>query len=323
MRLSQKLTKIIAILALLYSCGSEDHKIKNIVYINSYHLGHPPTDGITAGVLESFPADSFQVHAFFMDTKRNPSRDFIERRSSEILDSIKHIEPDIVVASDDNAIKYLVEPFHNEIRSPVVYCGVNWSADQYNLPDKQITGIIEILPVAELLQIMKAQYPGMNKMVVLNENTTTSRKTKVLLDTLFLRFKMAAEHILVDDFNSWKTAFSESNQQYDIIYLQTNGAIRNWDRNEALRFVNKHIKVPVVTCEEFMMPYAVFGLTQISREQGLLAATMAKKILEGTSPSEIPVSRNHMFTTWINQGLAERILFQPDTLLLNSARIIN
>ena len=75
----------------------------------------------------------------------------------------------------------------------------------------------------------------------------------------------------------------------------------------------------MVTCEEFMMPYAVFGLTQYSEEQGIIAAEKAKAILEGISPSDIPISRNQMSKAWINTGWADKIAFTPDKALLDKA----
>ena len=314
---------IIILILLLQSCGQKEMAKKKVVYVNSYHLGHPPTDEVTAGILENLPLDSFEIHSFFMDSKRNSSEAFIEDRSLEILDSMMQIKPDIILVSDDNAIKYLVQPFYSRIAVPVVYCGVNWSAAQYNLPENQVTGMIEVLPVAKLLHTLRVYYPDMQKLLVLNENTTTSRKTEQLLDTLFMRFGISAEHELVQDFNSWKAVFKDANNLYDIIYIQTNGAIKNWDHDEAIEFIHKYIRVPLVTCEDFMMPYVVFGLTQVSREQGIWAANTAKRILNGTKPSEIPVSRNQQSIAWINRGLADRIQFQPDSALLSIARNVD
>ncbi len=51
--------------------GSGKHRI---VYVNSYHRGFPPSDRITDAVKTAFPADSFELHSFFMDTKRHPSK---------------------------------------------------------------------------------------------------------------------------------------------------------------------------------------------------------------------------------------------------------
>jgi ABC-type uncharacterized transport system substrate-binding protein len=182
--------------------------------------------------------------------------------------------------------------------------------------------MLELLPVGEVMATMKSQYPSMQSMLVLNENTTTSRKTKPILDTLLNHLDMEVSQALVDDFDSWKAAFKEGNRANDIIYLQTQGAIKNWDHNEAIAFVNQHIKVPLITCEDHMMPYSVFGMTQVSREQGTWAAETAKKILRGTPPSEIPVSKNQMVSIWFNPGLAEKVGFQPDPSLMEKARII-
>jgi ABC-type uncharacterized transport system substrate-binding protein len=220
-------------------------------------------------------------------------------------------------------VKYLVELNDLDKAIPIVFCGVNWSAKQYDLSQYNITGILELLPIAELLVTMKSYYPSIEKLLVLNENTTTSRKTAELLDTLFNHVCISVTHELVDDFTSWKAVFEKGNHSHDIIYLQTNAAIKNWDHVEALRFIDQHIKVPLVTCEDFMMPYTVFGMTQVSREQGTWAAETAKKILQGAKPSDIPVSRNQLVNIWFNPGLAEKVGFRPDSSLKSRARIIN
>jgi ABC-type uncharacterized transport system substrate-binding protein len=291
--------------------------------VNSYHQGHPPSDQITAGLLESLPVDSFEVISHFMDTKRNSSQEYIETRAEALLDSIKEADPDLLVVSDDNAVKYLVQPHLQDQDLPVVFCGVNWSADQYDLSRNNITGMLELLPIEEVMATMKSHYPSMQSLLVLNENTTTSRKTKPILDTLLNHLDIEVSQALVDDFDSWKAAFKDGNRSNDIIYLQTQGAIKNWDHNEALAFVNQHMKVPLITCEDHMMPYSVFGMTQVSREQGIWAAETAKRILRGTPPSEIQVSKNQMVSIWFNPGLAEKVGFQPDPSLMEKARIIS
>ena len=40
-------------------------------------------------------------------------------------------------------------------KTSVVFCGVNWSAQQYGLPTSNVTGIIEVLPMKENLQQIK------------------------------------------------------------------------------------------------------------------------------------------------------------------------
>jgi ABC-type uncharacterized transport system substrate-binding protein len=307
----------------LHSCGQPGIEKKKIVYVNSYHREFPPSKQITEGVYETLPADSFEIITHFMDTKRNPSEGYITRRAAGILDSIKRENPDLLIVSDDNAVKYLVAPNFQEDPMPIVFCGVNWTAEQYDLTHCNITGILELLPVVESMLTLKSYYPNMQKLLVLNENTTTSRKTKPFLDTLLSRIGISVRQELVDDFEGWKSVFVDGNETFDVIYLQTRGAIKNWDHDVALSIIDQHIKVPLVTCEDFMMPYAVLGVTQVSREQGIWAAETAKRILQGTNPADIPISENQMTTIWINTRLAGRINFIPDEALIRKARIVD
>jgi ABC-type uncharacterized transport system substrate-binding protein len=317
-----KYVAICFLLVGLGSCVSSPNAKKKIIYINSYHKGFPPSDQITAGVMEHLPSDTFEVRSYFMDTKRNTSTSYIQQRVDELLDSIRKIQPDAIIASDDNAMKYLVVPHLRDISTPIVFCGVNWSVNQYDISNHNITGIIEILPIAALIRTIRPYYPEMEKLLVLNENTTTSRKTEPILDTLLGNIGLEVTQELVDDFAQWKEAFAGGNEAYDIIYLQTRGAISGWDAEEAIQHINRHIQIPVVTCEEFMMPYAVFGLTQLSEEQGIQAAQMVKRILNVTPPEEIPITRNRRSKVWLNPDLAERIGFEPDVELRSRAHTV-
>ncbi len=313
---------IICLMVIVQSCQHQKPAKKKVVYVNSYHRGHPSSDEIMDAVIQSFPVDSFEIASFFMDTKRNPSRDYIEKTAARLTDSIVVIDPDVLIVSDDNAVKYIVQPLVKSTDFPVVFCGVNGSAREYDLPMEKVTGMLEILPVAEALQIMKSYYPSMKNLLVLTENTTTSRKEEALLDTMFARVGLVANHVLADDFDQWKIAFKEANQKYDIIYVVTHGAIRDWDHPMAVEFVKQNIAVPVITCEDFMMPYVVFGLTKVASEQGFWAAETAKMILQGSSPADFPVTRNKMSTMWLNTELAKKIGFIPRGELLQGATTI-
>jgi len=319
-----KTAKILSIFSLaifsgmiLQMCTTQKSDKKVITYINSFHRGHPSSDDIMDGILENIPTDSFEIDTYFMDTKRNPSKEHILQVASQLFDTIKSKKPDILLTSDDNAIKYIVQPHLDDLKMPIVFCGVNWTDQEYDLPPDKVTGMLEILPVADMILSIQRNYPDMDRLLFLSENTTTSRKEKQLLDTLFMRVGVNVSHELVDNFTEWKAVFEEANDIFDIIYLPTNGAIKGWDRDEAIKFIQQHIKVPVVTTEDFMMPYSVFGLTKVAKEQGIWVAETAKKILAGRKVKDFPVTRNMQRTYWINSALSAKIGFEPDSALVN------
>ncbi len=233
----------------------------------------------------------------------------------EALAAIEKFDPDVILASDDNAVKYIIEPHFKDGPVPVVFCGVNWSAEQYGLPSQYVTGMLEVLPLRQSLANLKAMYPQSSKLLVLSENTTSEQKNKSLLDSLYQKAGYQADYALVDDFETWKQSFVEGNQQADLIYFSTNGAIKNWNDTEAVDFIKENIQKPVFTGDDFMMKYAVYGLTKIAEEQGEWAANQALEILAGKDPAEIPLSRNQQTKAWLNPVLAEKIGFDlPDSL---------
>ncbi|MGK7397509.1 MAG: ABC transporter substrate-binding protein [Candidatus Cyclobacteriaceae bacterium M3_2C_046] len=298
-------------------------KPNKIVYINSYHKGHPSSDEIMAGFMENMTEDNFAVYSYYMDTKRNTNPDYIAAKANQLLDSILQLEPDVLVVSDDNAVKYIVKPHLDVLDMPVVFCGVNWSAEEYDLPPGQVTGILEILPIKSVLQTIKFRYPKMTNLLVLSENTTTSRKEEDLLHDLFQELNLTVTFKLVDHFEQWQAAFLEGNENYDIIYIPTHASIKGWDHDHAVDFISKNIKIPVVTCEDFMMPYVVYGETKIAEEHGIWAANTVKEIISGADPGNIPVSRNIQSNAYLNLKLARLIGFDPDSGLVKEVRIVN
>lgn len=295
------------ILGLIYGCRERE---KRIFYVNSYHQGYPPSDEVFAAIKHTFDSvKDIQLESFFLDSKRNPSSEKIQQNVALALEQIQKFKPDLIIASDDDAVKYLVVTHFKGKEIPVVFCGVNWSAEQYGLPAANVIGMLEVLPLKENLQQIKLFNPEARKMLILSENSTSEQNNKTLLDTLFRSAGFEPEYTLVNEFADWKTAFIAANQNFDLIYLPTNGSIKNWNKAEAIETVSQNIKVPVITCDDFMMPYCIFGMTKVASEQGEWAAKTALEILNGKSVGEIPLTRNTKTKTHFNRELAEKIGF--------------
>ncbi len=300
---------IICSLILFSGCQKQP---KRVFYVNSYHQGYPPSDEVFAAIKHTFDSvKGIQLESFFLDSKRNPSPEKIQQNVALALEQIQKFKPDLIIASDDDAVKYLVVTHFKGKEIPVVFCGVNWSAEQYGLPAANVTGILEVLPLKENLQQIKLFNPEARKMLILSENSTSEQNNKILLDTLFRSAGFEPEYELMNEFEDWKIEFIAANQNFDLIYLPTNGSIKNWNKAEAVETVSQSIKVPVITCDDFMMPYCVFGMTKVAAEQGEWAAKTALEILGGKSIREIPITRNKKKKVWINPELADKLKYKP------------
>lgn len=294
---------------------------KKILYINSYHEGYGSSDDITSGIRNVFANQNIEWEVVYMDTKRLPSKDHVDSVTLEILKKIEQDAPDLIIASDDNAVKHVVSQHLTQSPIPVVFCGVNWTAEAYQLPREHITGMLEVLPFKEGVELIRKLKPQTNKVYVLSEDSPSEEKNIQYITKISRGLPVELTYFLASDFEQWKNGFLQGNDSADLIYMPTNGAIRNWDEEAAIRFIREHIRVPVLTCDDFMMPYAVLGLTKVQSEQGEWAATAAIQILSGTSPSEIPVTMNRKTMHWINPILAERIGIDPGGEFLKNAKI--
>jgi ABC-type uncharacterized transport system substrate-binding protein len=284
-------------------------------------LGYPSSDDITEGIKTTLQQPDIHLKILYMDTKRNQGEAFIRSKTLEILDEMKNFGPDVLIVSDDNAVKYLVVPHLLNQEIPIVFCGVNWSAEPYELPRDHVTGMLEVLPVEEGLRIAREMDPDISRVAILSENSLSEQKNIGFITPILEDMNLAVDYQLASTFDEWKTFFNLANEQADMIYMPTNGAIRNWDKKEAIRFIQENLKLPLLTCDDFMMPYAVIGVTKVQREQGIWAGETALKIRKGIKVSSIEITENSKVKIWWNPELAEIIHLTPDQTLLQEAII--
>jgi ABC-type uncharacterized transport system substrate-binding protein len=307
----------------LIAAGCSGPAKPTIFYINSYHSGYASSDDVMMGIQETLKSKDVQLEIFFMDTKRHSDTENIRQKAKEVVNKIKKVKPAVIIASDDNAVKYVVAPNFKKGPIPCVFCGVNWSCEQYGLPRENVTGMLEVLPIRETIKTIQKYYPNSKRLAVLSENTTSEQKNKEILSPLYIKLGLKTKYALVDNYQQWKKVFIAANKSADIIYLPTNGAVKGWKNSDAIAFVKEQIRVPVFTCDDFMMPYAVFGLTKVSEEQGQWAAKTAIEIMKGKSPKDIAVTENKQTKAYLNSVLAEKVGFKPEAELLRRCKKIN
>jgi ABC-type uncharacterized transport system substrate-binding protein len=288
--------------------------------VNSYHRGYGSSDDVMAGLLDTLESGGVTVQTAFLDAKNRPGD--LATRAARVVEAIRTSEPNVLVVSDDAAVQHVVVPHFRDGPLPVIFCGVNWSAAAYGLPTPHVTGMVEVVPILETLEVVRGVQPDVRRLFVLSEATLSERSNREHLDPLFRGAGWEVEWAFVPDYASWKDAFVRA-QEDDVVYLPTNGAIAGWDDADAAAFVEEEIRRPVVTCDDFMMPYAVFGATKVAREQGEWAGRSALAILAGTPPGDIPLARNSQTRSLLNADLASRVGFEVPAGLANDVTVID
>jgi ABC-type uncharacterized transport system substrate-binding protein len=276
---------------------------KKILFIDSYHEGYAWSDGITNGVKSVIDGKNITLKIVRMDTKRHPAEDFKKEVALKVKAVIENFKPDVVIASDDNASKYLIAPFFKEADLPFVFCGVNWDASGYGFPAKNITGMIEVTPVPQLLEQLKPYAKG-NRIGFLGPDILTSRKEAENYKKVF---GMTVNEYYAKNFDDWKKGFKELQKSVDILLIDSDGGLYSDKASEMKAFVEANTKVPTGASYDFMAPYVLLDFAKVAEEQGSWAAQAALKILDGTSPADIPVAKNKEGKLIINMRIAKEL----------------
>ena len=235
--------------------------------------------------------------------EHNGSEAYKKNAANKVREVIAEFRPHVVIASDDNASKYVIMPFYKDARLPFVFCGVNYTADAYGFPYSNVTGMVELPPAIKLIYSLK-HFTRIVKVGYLASDTLTERK-----DGSFTKRDVREDFVesYVKTFSQWKKEFVRLQDEVDVLIIGNNGGIKGWNANAARRFAEENTRIVTGCLLDWLAPLAFLGATRSATEQGEYAANVALKILDGTSPSSIPITGNVQANIIINMKIATKL----------------
>lgn len=308
----KKIVFLLFIFIFVFQAYSQKYNGKKILYIDSYHEGYEWSDGITNGIKSVLKNTGVTLEVFRMDTKRNGGEDFKKQAALNAKSRIEQFKPDVVIVSDDNAAKYVVADFYKDSDLPCIFCGVNYDASVYGFPTKNVTGMIEMEMVNQMIQNLKSFAKGDGIGFISADNETTR---KIGLFTKKLSAPNLVEYY-AKNFAEWKKLYLEAQSKVDILLFDNNAGINDWNDKEALDFVLKNTKIPTSAYNAWVTQYTLIGVTKVAEEFGEWSAATALKIIDGAKPSDIPIATNKKGKLSLNIKIANKlgITFKPAQL---------
>ncbi len=315
--------KILFILLLLVQSVLAQDVISDskILFINSYHKGYAWSDGIQRGVEAILADEKFVLlKTIEMDTKRNTSAEFILQAAFKVKQYIEKFNPDVVIAADDNASKYVVEPYYKNADLPFVFCGVNWDASVYGYPYSNATGIVEVALIKQIIRQLQTYAKGSKIGFIGGDVLTTHKELKYHKKLFNINYDKI---YLVKTFKEWQEKYLQLQEEVDMIifynYAGISG-INDWQLAE--KFILENIKIPTSSAYRFMAPLVAITIAKSAEEQGRWSAQTALKILAGVKPSEIPIVQNNDGKLIINIKLVNKLGLRIPLNILRISEII-
>jgi len=238
--------------------------------------------------------------------------------AKQLIDSWK---PDIVITADDNAARFVIQAHYKDSTIPFVFCGVNWTADEYGFPYSNVTGMVEVAPVYPLLEKVKDLIPEARTAIYIGAMTTTEKKNLARFEKALSKQDIQLDAALASTMDEWLISYTRA-QQYDFIIMGSQSGIEDWDKEHVVNTIKPQSLKLSVTNHDWMMPYTMLGFTKVPEEQGEWAAQAALSILGGVKVSQIAIVPNRKWDIWTNPVLlSTSIITLPEGLVLKSKQV--
>lgn len=302
------------------SWAANDLTGKKVFFINSYHAGYEWSDGIQNAALQILKEAKIQTEVFYLDAKQRPTE--AEKQANALLakQRISAFKPDLVIVSDDDAVKYVLVPYFKNGALPFVFCGVNWDASEYALSPQQATGVLEIDFHKTIVQTLEKVAKG-KRVGIIGFDGTTEQK---LVNLFFKNTGINLEKVYLEkNFENFKTSFLNAQQEVDILVMSNLRGIEGWNDEQAQAFIYDNSKIPIGTTQTWItQKFAMLGIIKLPEEQGQWAANIALRILGGEKVSSIPIAKAKKGKVLFNKKLADKLQLQMPKDLSGIAEII-
>jgi ABC-type uncharacterized transport system substrate-binding protein len=283
----KQLSLKLLLVLLIIGFNSNAYARGRVFWLDSYDPSNEWTEGLGTALKSTLAERDVLLKIHYMDTKRNKSEEYIKKAAQKAVELIKEFKPDVVIASEDNASKYVVERFFKNSSIPFVFCGVNHSAERYGYPYKNATGIIELDPIPKLIFSL-SRFHFLDKVGYLAEDGTSARINGGVYRTQ-TRFNCVEYY--VHSLKEWQETYRRVQNEVDVLIIGNTSAIKDWDGDAAMKTILNESKIPTGCVLEFLTPYTFIGCIKLPSEQGRWAAETALKILDGVPVRSIPIAK--------------------------------
>ena len=277
-----------------------------ILILHSYNTDYSWTRSVNQGINNVIGnRTDFAVHWQYMNAKNHPTVDFKQKMGVLIRRLITHLQPEVIIAIDDDAQNYVAKFYVDHPTISIVYAGVNAPAQDYGYDGvKNVTGILERIPLdacRDVIPYLVSPNIKTSDIRIINvgdKSETVRLDAKTILEFDWTPLNLI-DSIFVNNFDDWKQAILSASKRADCLFITNYRQLERVEGKpgfvppkEVMEWTMKNATVPILGGNLFVVEDGGhLSLAASPVEQGRVAAEMALKIIEGTPPSKItPVS---------------------------------
>lgn len=298
-----------------------------VLVLQSYDLTYPWTREVTVGVRRVLDQHShYAVRWFYMDTKRQPWKDFKEKTGLSARQSIDRWKPDVIIAIDDDAQELAAKYYVNHPQIRIVFAGINGGIESYGYEGAaNVTGIFERKDLRALKEALLAirrpnQVTTPLRIMHIGDNSSSVAHDEHHMLEFDWKPLLRQPSRLVGDFDAWKQAVLAAQDQTDFIITSNYRKISRSATDSTLVPASEIVawslansKLPLIGTNGFFVEDGgELAIGTSPFEQGEVAALMATQLLNGQAAKDIAHATTRQFVVYMRSAkLRQRGLELP------------
>jgi len=270
----------------------------NVLLLNSYHYGQVWTDDETTGVRDvlALSAKPVELYVQYMDNKRLMDTTHWKNFLHLLEYQYSKTRFSAIVVTDNDAFDFIREYRNRPLFSgvPVIFAGVNYFHQAMLNGLSGFTGVAETFEGAQTVALMQRLHPGVRRIVVVIDSTTTGVAIRKDLEPM-LRAWDGKIH-----FEFWdQLSLEQLRMQLPTLGQDSLVLLMPFARDSSGTFipfgdladlVSQFSKVPIYSTYDFYLGHGIVGGRLTSGvAQGRAAAKLLLRVLDGADASLIPV----------------------------------
>lgn len=325
------------VLCLLATAGSAlcSQSRPSVLIVHSYSPDNAWTQKISTGISKGLAGLPLQYETVYMDAKRHPDNASVQRVAETIMETIRRVDPDVVIAVDDAAQDHLVVPhLRGKARPQVIVCGVNAPFSKYGYPARNVSGVRGRWHFRDGFALLKRIVPRAKTVAFIVEDSETGGYA---MDNLRAEQQQHGAYALrptvvkkVHTFQQWQQLIRSLQHQVDALALPLYHSLLDEDTGEAvspnkvMAWTNSVNKLPTVGFVDYAQSNGLLcGVLASGEEQGLLAGRMALQALgTGKRAGDLPVQTNQRGVVMVNLKAAQKLGISVPYEIIESAGIV-
>jgi ABC-type uncharacterized transport system substrate-binding protein len=314
---------------------------KKVLVLHSYEAEYIWVKDVDSGILSGLAEERFDpekniiIEYFFMDTKRKTTEKWKREIAQQAIEKIQNWKPDVVIAADDNAQKYVVAEMKDSGVN-FVFLGVNADPMDYGYinshenPGGTITGSIERARFEQSVKLLQRLSPGVRRIAIVSDDGVTGESVvkRVLAMAENLEIEIVSSR-RIGRFSEWQNYVRSVQDRADALIVVLYHTLKDEkgdpvDGDVVLNWTITNSRIPDIGFWSWAVEGGLLCSEAISGyQQGHYAATVAAYVLMGQSPGDFPVDKPQRGELCINMARAEMLGIEVPADLKRVATIYN